>query len=69
LSRMKLQSTMNEPALGAFPKAAKANAYAVKKIKSQAPPPPDEETLLRLNAIVKEHPFCIYYKQKNNDPL
>lgn len=68
LSRMKLQSTMPESALGAFRKTVKANAYTVKKIKSQVPPP-DEETLLRLNAIVKEHPFCIYYKQKNNDPL
>jgi hypothetical protein len=31
--------------------------------------PPDEETLDRLNAIVKQYPFCIYYRQKKNDPL
>jgi len=39
----------------------------LKSIKNIAPP--DEETLVRLNAIVKEYPFCIYYKQKKNDPL
>jgi hypothetical protein len=65
---MKLQSTLNETALGAFPKTTKANSYRSKKISSQVPPP-DEETLQRLNAAAKEYPFCIYYKQKKNDPL
>jgi len=59
---------MRQNALGSFPKKEKVTPFTIKKIKSQVPPP-DEETLLRLNAIVKEHPFCIYYKQKNNDPL
>ncbi|HXB45851.1 MAG TPA: hypothetical protein VNV85_17410 [Puia sp.] len=65
---MKLQSTIPEPLISAYPKAPKSNSYQPRKIKSQVPPP-DEETLERLNAIVKEYPFCIYYKQKNNDPL
>ena len=32
-------------------------------------PPPDEETLLMLNKIAKESPFCFYYKGKSNDLL
>ncbi len=59
---------MPEVILGSFPKAVKAVANSTKKVKSKIPPP-DEATLLRLNAIVKEYPFCIYYKEKKNDPL
>jgi hypothetical protein len=32
-------------------------------------PPPSEETIMRLNSIAQEYPFCVYYKQKGNDPL
>jgi len=32
-------------------------------------PPPDEETLLQLNKIAKQSPFCFYYKSKSNDLL
>lgn len=28
--------------------------------------PPDEETLLRLNAMARQHPFCIRHKGKDN---
>lgn len=28
-------------------------------------PPPDEETLQRLNAMAKQYPFCILHKGKN----
>jgi hypothetical protein len=28
--------------------------------------PPDEETLLRLNAMAKQYPFCIRHKGKDN---
>jgi hypothetical protein len=53
---------------GAFAKGARGRGSSSKKINVQVAPP-DEETLKKLNAMVKEYPFCIYYKQKNNDPL
>jgi len=65
---MKPHSTMPETISGAFAQSPKADSQRSKKIRPQVPPP-DEETLKRLNAIVKEYPFCIYYKEKNNDPL
>jgi len=52
-----------------LPKPIKSNVYSSKKIVSNTVPPPDEETLRRHNAIVKEYPFCIYYREKKNDPL
>ena len=38
-------------------------------VNSRKVTPPDEESLNRLNAMAKEFPFCIYYKEKSNDPL
>jgi hypothetical protein len=32
-------------------------------------PPPDEETLLLLNKLAKQSPFCHYFKGKSNDLL
>jgi len=32
-------------------------------------PPPDEETLQRLNAMAKQYPFCIRHKGRNNTLL
>lgn len=31
--------------------------------------PPSEETISQLNRIGQEYPFCVYYKQRVNDPL
>ena len=31
--------------------------------------PPSEETVQLLNGIAREYPFCVYYKEKRNDPL
>ena len=31
--------------------------------------PPSEEVLSHLNRIGQEYPFCVYYKQRVNDPL
>lgn len=31
--------------------------------------PPSEEVIAQLNRIAQEYPFCVYYKQKVNDPL
>ena len=36
---------------------------------ASAVPQPDEETLLMLNKIAKESPFCFYYKGRSNDVL
>lgn len=32
-------------------------------------PPPTEELVKRLNQLGKQYPFCVYYKQKDHDPL
>lgn len=40
----------------------------IKKLNS-IPPPPNEETVNKLNDIGQEYPFCVYYKTRNNDPL
>lgn len=31
--------------------------------------PPSEEIIEQLNRIAQEYPFCVYYRQKVNDPL
>jgi hypothetical protein len=36
---------------------------------SNVVPPPSEETIERLNHLGKQYPFCVYYKQKDHDPL
>jgi len=36
---------------------------------TNAVPPPSEETIERLNQLGKQYPFCVYYKQKDHDPL
>jgi hypothetical protein len=34
-----------------------------------SPPPPDEKTLIELNALAAKHPFCTLHKAKKHDPL
>jgi len=36
---------------------------------SNAVPPPTEEAIARLNQLGRQYPFCVYYKQKDHDPL
>lgn len=53
------------------PIAAKNIAIVVphplsKKSEEPHAAPPDEETLMRLNAMAKKHPFCIRHRQNNN---
>ena len=36
-----------------------------KKTKEPEQLPPDEETLLRLNAMAKQYPFCVRHKGRN----
>jgi hypothetical protein len=40
-----------------------------KKAKEPELTPPDEETLLRLNAMAKQYPFCILHREKNTPLL
>jgi hypothetical protein len=40
-----------------------------KKTKEPELMPPDEETLLRLNAMAKQYPFCILHREKNTPLL
>jgi hypothetical protein len=39
------------------------------KRKKQYPLPPNEETIVRLNDLAKQSPFCFYYREKDNDVL
>lgn len=29
----------------------------------------DEETIVRLNLLAKSSPFCVWHRQRDNDPL
>ncbi len=31
--------------------------------------PPSDETCSKLNAMARQYPFCIYYREKSFDPL
>lgn len=35
----------------------------------KTPPPPDEATVARLNAMAREYPYCAWGKPKNNTLL
>ena len=50
-------------------KPVKNNLYSAKKVVSiNTVPPPDEETLRRHNAIVKQYPFCNLLPRKKERP-
>jgi hypothetical protein len=36
---------------------------------AKMPPPPDEATVARLNAMAREYPYCAWGKPKNNTLL
>ena len=36
---------------------------------SEAIPPPTEKTIIELNNLGKQYPFCVNFKQKRHDPL
>ena len=44
---------------------AKGKAQPKTPIRKATPAPPDEETINRLNAIAREYPFCVYFKQND----
>jgi hypothetical protein len=74
---------MKKHPVSKFPAPSLHSIVATQKLhdadnrKKQAPvisvastvPPPDEATLLHVNKIAKESPFCFYYKSKLNDLL
>ncbi len=69
---MKSNTATTSPAnslLVAFSTARIVRHPRAKKAKAATPPPPDEETLARLNAMARQHPFCILHKGTNNKLL
>ncbi len=38
-------------------------------VRKNVPAPPSEEMVARLNAIAREYPFCVMYKQNNSSLL
>lgn len=58
-------NTVNSP-LTAVSSAKIVRHPQSKKVKEVPPPAPDEETLLRLNEMAKQYPFCIRHKGKNS---
>jgi hypothetical protein len=46
-------------------RTAKTKATGKSPAKVNIPVPPDEETISRLNAIAREYPFCVYFKQND----
>ncbi len=66
---MKKKSSQAYPPSQNF-SASTGFSLSVSKRKEAAPPiPPSEETIQRLNAIVKQTPFCFYYREKENDSI
>jgi hypothetical protein len=64
----KSDKIQEEKSFCSFPGIAKIHPVAVRQ-KKTPPPPPSEETVLRLNAIVKQIPFCFHYRENENDLL
>jgi hypothetical protein len=63
-----LRSHVN--ALDSYQPSGQINFFQTKKIRKQKTvPPPAEEDCTRLNAMARAYPFCIYYREKSNDPL
>jgi len=44
-----------------------ARSATIKKL--TVPPPPDEETVARLNNLAKEYPYCVSNRMKENGLL
>ena len=65
---MKTQSQIPQVGLGNPPLPKGSSSITSGKIKLTVPQP-KEELLQKQNAMVKTYPFCVYYKQKKNDPL
>ena len=72
----KMSITTNSPSLE-LPQSGKALPFSFSNRKttkevdelSEAYLRPTEELISYLNRIGQEYPFCVYYKEKINDPL
>jgi hypothetical protein len=63
-------ATSVSPLLTALPTAKIVRHPKAKKQKEEHPSEqPDEETLLRLNAMAKQYPFCILQRGNNHSWL
>ncbi|MBS1668990.1 MAG: hypothetical protein JST58_16565 [Bacteroidetes bacterium] len=65
---MKTQSQIPQVGLANLPQPKGSYSLTTNKIKFSVPPP-KEDFLQKQNEMVKTYPFCVYYKQKKNDPL
>ncbi|MDR3713607.1 MAG: hypothetical protein P4L51_12370 [Puia sp.] len=50
-------------------KLRRADRQGQEFIRYLAPPPPDEQTIRRLNSLACQAPFCIYNKYRKNNLL
>jgi hypothetical protein len=57
--------------LASLPSARLVRHPRVKKMKDETPPapPPDDETLHRLNEMAKQYPFCVLHRENSNTKL
>jgi hypothetical protein len=70
----KSSATVFSPAMDLPTMTKKFSRRIKRKVSQQAKelntvPPPSEEQIIQLNRIGQQYPFCVYYKQKVNDPL
>ena len=49
--------------------ASKNNAQLKAVVQNAGAPPPNEETVAKLNAIAREYPFCAYIRPKDTRML
>lgn len=66
---MKKKSSQAYPPYQQFAASPRFSPSPSKRKEDPAPNPPSEETIQRLNAIVKQSPFCFYYREKENDSI
>jgi hypothetical protein len=57
------------PADGAAAGISRESKKSQQSEPAKTPPPPDEATVARLNAIAREYPFCAWYKPRHNTLL
>jgi len=63
-------TSVSSPLTTALPTAKIVRHPKAKKLEEEHPSvQPDEETLLRLNAMAKKYPFCILHRGNNHSWL
>ena len=71
LSAITHSTTLKSPLLSERLHLSVSNSKIMKKAQqlSRTHLRPTEEMIRQLNRIGQEYPFCVYYKEKVNDPL